>query len=59
MRIATMIFSGVFLMTALAASALPLRVPQAEGPAIKVQQQDKKGEKKKKEDGQQPAKPAY
>jgi hypothetical protein len=58
MRIATMIFSGVFLITALAASALPLRMPQTDGPAVKVQAQEKKAEKKKK-DTQEPAKPAY
>jgi hypothetical protein len=58
MRIAATIFSGVFLVSVLAASALPVSAPQSLSPAIKVQQQEKKSEKKKKET-QEPAKPAY
>lgn len=52
MRAITILVSGIFLTTALAATALPLSKPQADDHAVQIQQ--KKDAKKKKNE---PAKP--
>jgi hypothetical protein len=52
MRAITLLVSGIFLTSALAATALPLSKPQAGDHAVQVQQ--KKDAKKKKNE---PAKP--